>query len=319
MGDTLPGISQLLVPGNRFWAMIADDVTPLGPSDVTGSVVVVVAMVCRRRTSRNGRRRGRGACRRSNGWRRGKGYNHTRHGGPSARAQQSSNGPHSAPTTVRPECECSESRARRMQPAHSCVSRTSPGSAAHLLGRSAALENSEFEDSHFETHTFGEFAHFPTARAWLLHVVLAVTRNRAAITLEYGSPMTLIAETLGGHYRLVRLIGRGGMSDVYEALDVRTGSRSPSRSYAAGDPEFVRRLSHEARALESFAHPGLVRLFDTGLAGDQAYLVMEYVDGVTLAEVLRRGPSSAAETAALGATLADALAYVHSAASCTAT
>ena len=123
--------------------------------------------------------------------------------------------------------------------------------------------------------------------------------------------MTLIAETLGGHYRLVRLIGRGGMSDVYEGLDVRTGVSVAVKVVRSGDPEFVQRLSHEARALESFAHPGLVRLFDTGLAGDQAYLVMEYVDGVTLAEVLRRGPLSAPETATLGATLADALAYVH--------
>ena len=98
--------------------------------------------------------------------------------------------------------------------------------------------------------------------------------------------MTLIAETLCGHYRLVRLIGRGGMSDVYEALDVRTGVSVAVKVVRSGDPEFVRRLSHEARALESFSHPGLVKLFDTGLAGDQAYLVMEYVDGVTLAEVL---------------------------------
>jgi serine/threonine protein kinase len=121
----------------------------------------------------------------------------------------------------------------------------------------------------------------------------------------------MIAETLGGRYRLVRLIGRGGMSDVYEGLDVRSGVSVAVKVVRSGDPEFVQRLSHEARALESFAHPGLVRLFDTGLAGDQAYLVMEYVDRVTLAEVLRRGPLGAPETAALGATLADALAYVH--------
>ncbi len=123
--------------------------------------------------------------------------------------------------------------------------------------------------------------------------------------------MTLIAETLGGHYRLVRLIGRGGMSDVYEALDVRSGVSVAVKVVRTSDPEFVQRLSHEARALESFAHPGLVRLLDTGLAGDQAYLVMEYVDGVTLAELLHRGPLGAPDTAALGATLADALAYVH--------
>ena len=154
-------------------------------------------------------------------------------------------------------------------------------------------------------------SHFWGRRDRLKRRFFLATRRNGAITLENESPMTLIAETLGGHYRLVRLIGRGGMSDVYEALDVRTGISVAIKVVRSGDPEFVQRLSHEARALESFEHPGLVRLFDTGLAGDQAYLVMEYVDGITLAELLRRGPLSAAETAALGATLADALAYVH--------
>src|ERR1700684_3988924 len=123
--------------------------------------------------------------------------------------------------------------------------------------------------------------------------------------------MTMIAETLGGRYRLVRLIGRGGMSDVYEALDVQTGISVAVKVVRSGDPEFVRRLAHEARALESFEHPGLVRLYDTGLAGDQAYLVMEYVEAITLAESLRRGPLAAKDVAALGVSLADALAYVH--------
>jgi serine/threonine protein kinase len=123
--------------------------------------------------------------------------------------------------------------------------------------------------------------------------------------------MTLINETLGGHFQLVRLLGRGGMSDVYEAVDARSSLVVAVKVVRSGDPEFVRRLAHEARALESFEHPGLVRLYDTGLAGDQAYLVMEYVEGITLAESLRHGPLAAKDAAALGVSLADALAYVH--------
>jgi serine/threonine protein kinase len=123
--------------------------------------------------------------------------------------------------------------------------------------------------------------------------------------------MTLINETFGGHFQLVRLLGRGGMSDVYEAVDARSSLIVAVKVVRSGDPEFVRRLAHEARALESFEHPGLVRLYDTGLAGDQAYLVMEYVEGITLAESLRRGSLSAKDVAALGVSLADALAYVH--------
>jgi serine/threonine protein kinase len=101
------------------------------------------------------------------------------------------------------------------------------------------------------------------------------------------------------------------MSDVYEAVDERSGTTVALKIVRSGDPEFVRRLTQEARALESFEHPGLIRLLDTGLAGDDAYLVMEFVDGPTLAESLHKGPLSAPATAALGARLADALAYVH--------
>lgn len=123
--------------------------------------------------------------------------------------------------------------------------------------------------------------------------------------------MTSIADVLGGRYHLVRLLGRGGMSDVYEAIDDRSGDTVALKIVRSGDPEFVRRLTQEARALESFEHPGLIQLLDTGLAGDDAYLVMEFVDGPTLAETLKSGPLGAAATAQLGARLAEALAYVH--------
>ncbi|HVA53222.1 MAG TPA: serine/threonine-protein kinase, partial [Acidimicrobiales bacterium] len=123
--------------------------------------------------------------------------------------------------------------------------------------------------------------------------------------------MTSVADVLGGRYHLVRLLGRGGMSDVYEAIDDHSGGTVAVKIVRSGDPEFVRRLTQEARALESFEHPGLIQLLDTGLTGDDAYLVMEFIDGPTLAETLRKGPLGAPATARLGARLADALAYVH--------
>lgn len=123
--------------------------------------------------------------------------------------------------------------------------------------------------------------------------------------------MTSVNDVLGGRYRLVRLLGRGGMSDVYLAIDERDGSNVALKIVRSSDPEFARRLEHEARALESFMHPGLIRLLDTGFAGDQAFLVMEFVDGPNLATLLRDGPLSSRMTADLGARLADALAYVH--------
>ncbi|MBW4078446.1 MAG: serine/threonine protein kinase [Acidobacteria bacterium] len=123
--------------------------------------------------------------------------------------------------------------------------------------------------------------------------------------------MTSVAEVLGGRYRIVRLLGRGGMSDVYEAFDIVTGDSVAIKVVRSGDPDIGRRLSQEARALESFQHPGLIRLLDIGETGDQSYLVMELITGTTLAQTLRAGALSSRETANLGARLADALSYVH--------
>ncbi|MHB1088759.1 MAG: serine/threonine-protein kinase [Acidimicrobiales bacterium] len=123
--------------------------------------------------------------------------------------------------------------------------------------------------------------------------------------------MTSVAEVLGGRYSIVRLLGRGGMSDVYEAFDIVSGDSVAIKIVRSGDPDIGRRLSQEARALESFQHPGLIRLLDIGETGDQAYLVMELITGTTLAQSLREGALSSRETANLGARLADALAYVH--------
>jgi eukaryotic-like serine/threonine-protein kinase len=123
--------------------------------------------------------------------------------------------------------------------------------------------------------------------------------------------MTSTTDVFDGRYRLVRLLGQGGMSDVYEALDQSSDTLVAVKIVRSGDPEFARRLAQEARALERIEHPGLIRLLDTGVANALAYLVMELIDGPTLAESLRGGPLGARSTAVLGARLADALAYVH--------
>lgn len=101
------------------------------------------------------------------------------------------------------------------------------------------------------------------------------------------------------------------MSDVYQAIDEVSGNDVAVKIVRSGDPEFVRRLAQEVRALENFEHPGLIQLLDTGVHGEDAYLVMEFIDGPTLAQSLQQGSPGAAATAALGMRLADALAYVH--------
>ncbi len=116
---------------------------------------------------------------------------------------------------------------------------------------------------------------------------------------------------LDRRYRLGAPIGRGGMSDVYRGEDVRSGTPVAVKVVRTGDPEMARRLTLEAVALERFDHPGLVSLLDAGIHDGQPYLVMELVNGPTLAGMLAGGPIEPTTVAAFGATLAGALAYVH--------
>jgi serine/threonine protein kinase len=123
--------------------------------------------------------------------------------------------------------------------------------------------------------------------------------------------MSETGELLDGRYRLGVLLGRGGMSDVFRAVDEVNSTDVAIKIVRSPDREYAQRLAQEARALRRFSNPGIVQLFETGVNGDMAYLVMEFVDGPSLDQVLRQGPLSTAETASIGASLADALAYAH--------
>jgi hypothetical protein len=116
---------------------------------------------------------------------------------------------------------------------------------------------------------------------------------------------------IAGRYRIDRLLGHGGMSDVYRATDDAGGPPVAVKVVRSTDPELARRLIREARAVAGFDHPNLVRLLEADVQDEHAYLVMELVDGQTLAVALRDGPLPPDRCAALGSALADALAYVH--------
>jgi eukaryotic-like serine/threonine-protein kinase len=101
------------------------------------------------------------------------------------------------------------------------------------------------------------------------------------------------------------------MAEVFLAHDVTEDRDVAVKVVRSSDPALAQRLALEAQALARLVHPGLVRLLDAGVHGGQAYLVMELVEGPTLAARLQRGPLSPARTAILGRTIADALAFVH--------
>ncbi|MGQ0841850.1 serine/threonine-protein kinase [Actinokineospora sp.] len=120
-------------------------------------------------------------------------------------------------------------------------------------------------------------------------------------------------ELLDDRYRLGGLIGTGGMADVHRATDTRLNREVALKIFRPhGDRATAARLESEARLLAGLSHPGLVRVFDVALDGDQPYLVMQLVTGCTLRTLLDSGPLGGDVVARLGLRLANTLAYVHS-------
>ncbi len=101
--------------------------------------------------------------------------------------------------------------------------------------------------------------------------------------------MPLAAGTRLGSYEIVAAIGAGGMGEVYRARDVRLGRDVAVKvlpSHVAGDPELRQRFEREARALAALSHPHICPVFDVGQHEGIDFLVMEYLEGETLAQRL---------------------------------
>ena len=118
-----------------------------------------------------------------------------------------------------------------------------------------------------------------------------------------------------GRYRLLRRIGVGGMGEVWEADDTVLGRRVALKVLVqelANDARATRRFVREARATAKLTHPNVTRVYDFGRDGGVPYLVMELLEGDTLADRLTSGPLPPAEAARIGAAVADALDAAHS-------
>src|SRR4029453_15156277 len=102
---------------------------------------------------------------------------------------------------------------------------------------------------------------------------------------------------VGGRYELGGVLGRGGMAEVHMGRDVRLGRNvavKTLRADLAADPTFQARFRREAQSAASLNHPAIVSVYDTGEEPDSTgqsipYIVMEYVEGRTLREILREG------------------------------
>jgi Tol biopolymer transport system component len=128
--------------------------------------------------------------------------------------------------------------------------------------------------------------------------------------------MTLAAGTSLGPYKILAPLGAGGMGEIYRAHDSRLGRDVAIKvlsPHLAATPEVRARFEREARTISQLNHPHICTLFDVGREDGTDYLVMELVEGETLAHRLDKGPLPAAEVLTLGAQIADALDRAHGA------
>ena len=127
--------------------------------------------------------------------------------------------------------------------------------------------------------------------------------------------MTELLDTRVGEYRLVERLGSGGMGEVYRAVHETLGRTVAIKvlTEALEDPSFVERFLNEARIQASLVHPNIVTLYDFIQVGGRPAIVMEFVDGETIADHLRQnGPMPLERALAVFRAVVDAVRHVHS-------
>src|SRR5258708_10870506 len=128
--------------------------------------------------------------------------------------------------------------------------------------------------------------------------------------------MPLSSGTRLGVYEVVAPLGAGGMGEVYRARDTRLDRVVAIKvlpEQLAADPQFRDRFDREARAISALDHPHICALYDVGQQDGTAYLVMQYLEGETLADRLTKGALPLDQAFQVAIQIADALATAHQA------
>src|SRR5437762_9927059 len=126
--------------------------------------------------------------------------------------------------------------------------------------------------------------------------------------------MALISGTRLGRYQIQSPLGSGGMGEVYRALDTRldriVAVKIPP-SHLSEDPEAKERFDREARTISSLKHPNICTLYDVGHQNGLDYLVMEYLEGETLASRLHKGALAPDQVLKYGIEICEGLEMAH--------
>ncbi len=127
--------------------------------------------------------------------------------------------------------------------------------------------------------------------------------------------MIMKGQKISDRYQIIKAIGEGGMANVYLAYDTildRNVAVKVLRGDLAGDEKFVRRFQREALSASSLAHPNIVEVYDVGEDNGQYYIVMEYVEGRHLKELIKkRGKLTTSEVIDIMLQITDGLSVAH--------
>ncbi len=126
--------------------------------------------------------------------------------------------------------------------------------------------------------------------------------------------MSLTAGTTLGPYEILSPIGAGGMGEVYKARDTRldrTVAIKVLPEHVASDPDLKQRFEREAKTISSLNHPHICTLYDIGCQDGIDFLVMEYLEGDTLAQRLEQGALPLDQALTVAIEIADALDKAH--------
>jgi len=125
----------------------------------------------------------------------------------------------------------------------------------------------------------------------------------------------MVGQRLGGRYQLEERIGGGGMAIVYKAKDLllhRTVAVKVLRPQFGIDEDFINRFRREAQAVASLSHPNVVSVYDVGQDDDTHYIVMEYIEGQTLKDLINQhGALPIEEAIRIAVQVCDALEHAH--------